>query len=94
MLYAMAFGFAPFQFTGALNNWGEDVVLSDATGAVVDNVEYSSSSPWPTSANGTGPSLSLCDVDADNNDPANWCPSTTDYNGDNGTPGADNIECP
>ena len=94
-----AFGFLPFQFTGALNNTGEDVVLSDALGAQVDIVGYSDSAPWPGAADGFGPSLSLCDVNADNNDPANWLASISPTGVSVGgveilaTPGAAN-ECP
>ena len=75
--FEAAFGITPFQFTGALNNTGETIVLSDASGAMADMVAYSSSSPWPGSANGSGPSLSLCDVNSDNNDVANWAASIT-----------------
>ena len=97
--FEAAFGIMPFQFTGALNNTGESVVLSDANGAVADIVAYSSSSPWPGAANGLGASLSLCDVNADNNDVINWAASITPTGFSVGgveilaTPGAAN-ECP
>ncbi len=97
--FEAAFGIMPFQFTGALNNTGEDVILSDATGAQADIVSYSDSAPWPASADGFGPTLSLCDVNTDNNDPTNWAASITPtgFSVDGteilGTPGAAN-ECP
>ncbi|MEZ4957263.1 MAG: lamin tail domain-containing protein [Saprospiraceae bacterium] len=75
--FEAAFGFMPFQFSGALNNSGEDIMLNDASGALADHVSYTTSSPWPTSANGEGPSVSLCNVNADNNDPSNWAASVT-----------------
>ena len=62
---------------GALSNGGETVSLLDAAGTVLDEVTYSDGGGWPSAADGGGPSLVLCDFDADNNDPANWQPSTT-----------------
>ena len=94
-----AFGFLPFEFNGALNNTGEDIVLNDAMGNAVDNVFYGDEAPWPASADGAGPSLSLCDVNADNSDGSNWAASITPtgvtVNGVEilATPGAAN-ECP
>lgn len=70
------FGFTPFQWDGALTNGGEDIELSNG-GTVIDNVSYSSAAPWPTGAAGTGSSIVLCDVNADNNNGANWQASTT-----------------
>ncbi len=60
-----------------LNNSGETIVLSNASGSVIDSVAYSDSAPWPTAADGGGPSLVLCDYDGDNNDPANWAAAIT-----------------
>lgn len=60
-----------------LQNGSENIVLSDANGTVIDNVEYADGGDWPSAADGGGPSLVLCDVDADNNDPANWIACTT-----------------
>ena len=62
---------------GALSNGGETVSLLDAAGTVLDEVTYSDGGGWPSAADSGGPSLVLCDFDADNNDPANWQPSTT-----------------
>ena len=39
---------------------------------VVDEVRYDSLPPWPTNANGFGPSLQLIDPNQDNRRPANW----------------------
>jgi len=97
--FEAAFGIVPFQFSGALNNTGEAIILSDANGAQADSVSYSDSAPWPSSADGGGPSLSLCDANADNSDPANWTASITPtgFSVDGteilATPGASN-ECP
>ncbi len=71
------YGITARQWTsGGLTNGGEDIVLVDAAGAVVDVVNYDNSSPWAEIADGDGASLILCDVNADNDDPANWSFST------------------
>lgn len=73
------------QYTGKLDNSGEAVVLQDGS-RVVDSVTYSPDAPWPTAANGTGPSLELTSLAADNSDPANWTATSTV----GGTPGMPN----
>ena len=60
-----------------LTNSSETIVLSDASGTVIDMVTYDDNDGWPTAADGDGSSLVLCDVDADNNDPVNWIAATT-----------------
>ena len=71
------YGITPRQWTaGGLTNAGEDIVLVDASGAVVDVVNYNNNSPWPEIADGDGTSAILCDVNADNDDAANWSFST------------------
>ncbi|MCB9335507.1 MAG: lamin tail domain-containing protein [Flavobacteriales bacterium] len=59
-------------FTGGLSNGGEFVTIKNASGNLVDSVRYYTSAPWPTDPNAQGPSLVLCDVNADNNDGNNW----------------------
>ena len=73
------FGFAPFEWVlgGALTNSGEDLELRDAGGNVIDYVDYKNAAPWPTGPNGNGPSLVLCDPNADNTQPSNWQAATT-----------------
>jgi hypothetical protein len=56
----------------ALTNGGEDIELRDASGNVIDYVDYKNVAPWPTEPAGNGPSLALCDPNSDNNDPVNW----------------------
>ncbi len=71
--FQSVFGFAPTVWTsGALSNNGEPIQLSDAAGAVKDVVSYLPAIPWPTEGAGTGPSIVLCDFNADNSLPANW----------------------
>ncbi len=68
-----AFGKTAIQWTdGSLNNNGEPIVIKDHLGFVVDSVYYGVTPPWDTLANGQGPSLELCDPDADNTLPENW----------------------
>ena len=67
---------------GKLSNGGETLKLvkSGATpdlDSIVDQVTYDSTPPWPTAANGFGPSLQLIDPNQDNNRVANWAASTT-----------------
>lgn len=73
---------------GKLGNTGERLQLlrPDSTGTnelVVAQVRYESTAPWPTNANGTGPSLQLIDATKDNWRVANWSSATP-------TPGAAN----
>lgn len=45
--------------SGALTNGGETISIFNEAGEVVVSVTYSSNSPWPTKANGNGPSIEL-----------------------------------
>jgi len=88
-----------YQWTsGSLNNSGEKITLRNSADAVIDQVEYSFNSPWPSQANGNGPSLKFCDLDKDNNQGANWSYSEV-YVKDYlefpvyATPGADDEAC-
>jgi plastocyanin len=76
--FEAAFGKPAFKWvSGALSNGGETIALSDASGNVVDSVAYKPADGWPPAANGQGPSLVLCDYDADNNNPVNWAAAIT-----------------
>lgn len=93
-----AFGMTVRQWTsGGLGNGGEDIQITSPGGDVVDVVDYDDGAPWPTTPDGNGPSLSLCDLNLDNSDPANWKPSTVgtgiiiDGLEIMATPGADNM---
>ena len=63
---------------GALNNSGESVSLFTPDSILVDAVMYSKDSPWPINGAGEGYSIELCDLTADNDNPANWGFSTFD----------------
>lgn len=77
--FQSVFGFAPVVWTnGALTNSpGEDIELSDASGGVKDYVNYLNAAPWPADGAGTGPSIVLCDFNADNSLPASWQAAST-----------------
>jgi len=62
--------------TGGISNSGTFVKLVSPSGLLVDSVSYLPTAPWNTAANGTGPSLTLCDPNSDNTDPLNWSVST------------------
>jgi hypothetical protein len=59
------------QFTRSLSNTGENLILSDGFGNVIDNVLYSDLPPWPdVKANGLY--LELIDPLSDNSVASNW----------------------
>lgn len=95
------FGVSAWEWpSGGLSNGGEDIVLKTTAGLTVDSVDFENSAPWPTSANGSGYSLVLCDATSDNNLPASWDTSYTMVagqiiNGNQlyGSPGADDAVC-
>ncbi len=72
------YGLPAFQFVdGSLSNGGEDIVLYDDMGALIDSVDYDDSFPWPGEADGNGASLVLCDIDSDNIIAENWAAANT-----------------
>lgn len=80
------FGIQAMQYSGdGLSSDGEEIVLATASGDTIDVVSYTDRSPWPLEADGGGYSLILCDLEGDNNDPANWqiatYPAIEDYAG-------------
>jgi len=58
-------------FLGGLANEGERIELVDALGQVLDAIEFSPNTPWPTLANGAGHSLQRINFDAANS-VADW----------------------
>ncbi|NQT82510.1 lamin tail domain-containing protein, partial [bacterium] len=71
------------DFTGRLSNGGETITLLDELSRVVDSVGYGDSYPWPSSADGDGPSLELIHPLLDSDAAASWEASFND----GGTPG-------
>jgi len=76
--FANFFGVTAYEWTsGGLSNGGEDIILVTNNGDTVDVVDYDDSSPWPTSPDGGGPSLTFCNYSLDNNNGANWSAATS-----------------
>lgn len=67
--------------SGTLSNTGESLVLKDPNGVTVDSVFYSNVSPWPSQGAGDGYSITLCDVESDNSNGANWSACNTPASG-------------
>ena len=71
--YENRYGVAPFDtFCRGLSNKSQNLVLSDAFGNQIDEVEYFDSAPWPETADGDGFYLELIDVNSDNSLASNW----------------------
>lgn len=62
--------YGPYE--GKLSNEGERLVLRDADGNKIDEVDYGSDFPWPTAANGEGASMELINPSLDNDLGGSW----------------------
>ena len=83
------FGFTPdgsWDGSGSLNNFGENLRLVDLFGNIIDQVNYSSSSPWDSGASNANRSLGLHLGGVDNSQAQNWSIQLPNY-----TPKAENI---
>ena len=60
------------RFDRDLSNSSQNLVLADAFGNIIDQVEYTDSAPWPETADGDGFYLELIDVNSDNALASNW----------------------
>ena len=70
------YGLTPFGvFTRNLSNKSYKIILSDAFGNTIDQVEYKDNTPWPEDADGTGSYLQLVDLNSDNSLAVNWIAS-------------------
>lgn len=61
--------------TNALGNGGEMLQILNSDGSVIFEMEYDDKSPWPTDADGNGPSMELTNSANDANNGANWVAS-------------------
>ncbi len=59
-------------FDSNLDNDGERLELSDASGTVIDSVRYSNRYPWPADADGDGASLERLCAEAESQASRNW----------------------
>ncbi len=71
-LYSYLEGAAFEWQSGDLANEGEEIVLRDGGGNLIDKVSYSSSDPWPLGIPGSGHSIELLDTGSDNNLGTSW----------------------
>jgi hypothetical protein len=60
------------QWSGALNNSGDTIILLDKNGDEIERVAYSDAAPWPTDPDGGGYSLVRVNPAASPADPLNW----------------------
>ncbi|MFT5250891.1 MAG: hypothetical protein ACI93P_002634, partial [bacterium] len=73
------YGITPFDtFTRDLSNKSQNLVLSDAFGNLIDEVEYLDKAPWPETADGDGFYLELIDINSDNSLASSWMASSSD----------------
>ncbi len=63
--------------SGTLANTGETIQLWSDAGVMVDSVRFRAITPWPTTSNGSGPSMELCDLASNNDVGGSWGSSTT-----------------
>jgi len=71
-VFEAKYGFRPFdEFTRHISNSGQDLILLDAFGNVIDMVQFRDTIPWPE-ADGNGSYLKLSGTGLDNNLPENW----------------------
>jgi len=57
----------------------DEVKLFHSNGQLIDSVSYNSVAPWPTSPNGGGSSLTLCDPNLDNSLASSWEASLDEF---------------
>ena len=65
---------------GKLGNEGEEIVLRNALGEVMDRVEYGAGFPWPVASVGEGASMELIHPGLDNELPGSWRASRSEDN--------------
>jgi spore coat protein CotH len=67
------YGVTPLgQFGRSLSNKSQKLVLSDAWGNTIDEVEYKDEAPWPLEADGKGSFLELINISFDNSLASSW----------------------
>ncbi len=76
------YGFVPLgPFGGGISSDGEKLDLRNATGTLVDTVDYKPEFPWPIAAGGgDGPSMELVHPSLDNNLGGSWRSSVSTVN--------------
>ncbi len=84
--YPAAAPLAIGPFSGALDNAGEEIIVTSDTQGAIRRFTYDDAAPWPVEADGAGPSLVLTrpESNPDHGEASNWLASA--HTG--GTPGA------
>ncbi len=75
------------QYTGTLSDSSDSVVLLDSSNQIIDQLNYSDSTPWPARADGAGSTLELIGASVASSDPVNWRASY-EFGGTPGVAGA------
>ena len=84
--FQRSFGFVPFgPYADKLANDGETIELRDASGQLVDRVDYKLGFPWPTVGEPPGNSIELVHPSFDNDLGGNWRASSGGAGGSNPT---------
>lgn len=73
-----------YDYSGQCSDNNEDIVLVNADGVNLDSVSYNDNVPWPTAADGLGPSMELVSPSADNQIGSNWVASIQEISFVNG----------
>ncbi|CDF80122.1 alkaline phosphatase [Formosa agariphila KMM 3901] len=76
--YGVSFLDMPQGISNALGNGGEVLDIVNTKGEIIFTMEYDDKEPWPTVADGDGPSIELLNPNADFNDGTNWVASTNE----------------
>ena len=67
------YGFEPFdEFSRSLSNDGQEILLRDGYGNIIDQVRYNDVIPWPENADGEGAFLKLISLGLDNSLASSW----------------------
>ena len=85
--YGPVSGLLPGNYSGALNNGGESILLNDAAGLPLAQLKYGVDGDWPSRPAGNGGSIELVDSAKDPANAANWRAST-EYFGSPGRAGS------
>lgn len=74
--YGVSFLDLPQGISNALGNGGELLQIVNSNQAIIFEAEYDDAAPWPTTPDGSGPSLELLNPFNTINDGTNWTPAT------------------
>ncbi len=81
--------YVPARSGRNLDDSGQELVLKDASGRIVDRIGWGSGPEWPPEAQGAGASLERVDFNGDGTLPESWAAGPT-----GGTPGRTNRSAP